>query len=156
MYSDIQGGYGGIGNIDADPLFVDEAKGDLHLKPFSPCIDAGNNSAPALPTTDIDGDDRKIDDSTVPDTGNGTPPIVDMGADELVPLAPPCECDLTTDGKCDMQDWLVFGQDWGRTDCNDPGVEECECEITQDGICDMQDWLLFGQDWGRVDCPLCP
>ena len=65
-------------------MFVDEAGGDLHLQPGSPCIDAGDNSAPALPTTDIDEDDRKIDDPTVPDTGNGTPPIVDMGADEYV------------------------------------------------------------------------
>lgn len=31
--------------------------------------------------------------------------------------AEPCECDLNNDGVCDMQDWLVFGQDWGRTDC---------------------------------------
>jgi hypothetical protein len=29
----------------------------------------------------------------------------------------PCECDLNADGKCDMQDWLKFGEDWGRTDC---------------------------------------
>jgi hypothetical protein len=70
-------------NINVDPMFVDEANGDLHLKPSSPCIDAGDNSAPALPATDIDGDDRKIDDPTVTDTGNGTPPIVDMGADEF-------------------------------------------------------------------------
>jgi hypothetical protein len=64
-----------------------------------------------------------------------------------------CECDLNIDTKCDMQDWLVFGQDWGRIDCNDPGVEECECDITEDGKCDMQDWLVFGDDWGRTDCP---
>jgi hypothetical protein len=31
--------------------------------------------------------------------------------------AEPCECDLNEDGICDMQDWLLFGQDWGRTDC---------------------------------------
>jgi len=64
-----------------------------------------------------------------------------------------CECNLNGDSNCDMQDWLVFGQDWGRTDCNEPGVEECECDITEDGRCDMQDWLKFGQDWGRTDCP---
>ena len=75
----------GITNINADPMFVDEANGDLHLKPSSPCIDAGDNSAPALPSTDIDGDDRKIDDPTVTDTGNGTVPIVDMGTDEYSP-----------------------------------------------------------------------
>jgi len=86
-YSNIQGGYTGTANINADPLFVDEAGGDLHLQQGSPCIDAGNNLAPALPVTDLDGDDRRIDDPTVTDTGNGTPPIVDMGADEFEPLA---------------------------------------------------------------------
>ena len=85
-YSDIQGGYTGTGNIDADPLFVDGANGDLHLQQGSPSIDAGDNSAPSLPSTDFEGDDRKIDDPTVTDTGNGTPPIVDMGADEFEPV----------------------------------------------------------------------
>ena len=28
-----------------------------------------------------------------------------------------CECDLNHDGRCDMADWLLFGEDWGRTDC---------------------------------------
>jgi len=31
-----------------------------------------------------------------------------------------CECDINVDGKCDMQDWLLFGEDWGRTDCPIP------------------------------------
>ncbi|MBN2059208.1 MAG: right-handed parallel beta-helix repeat-containing protein [Deltaproteobacteria bacterium] len=84
-YSDIQGGYTGTGNINADPMFVDQGNGGLHLQQDSPCIDAGDNSAPSLPTTDFDGDDRKIDDPKVADTGNGTPPIVDMGMDEYVP-----------------------------------------------------------------------
>ena len=63
-----------------------------------------------------------------------------------------CECDLTNDGKCDMQDWLKFGEEWGHTDCNEPGVD-CECDLNVDGKCDMQDWLCFGEDWGRTDCP---
>jgi predicted outer membrane repeat protein/parallel beta-helix repeat protein len=83
-YSDIQDGYTGEGNINADPVFVDATNGDLHLLKDSPCIDAGNNLAPTLPATDIDGDDRKMDDPAVDDTGNGTPPIVDMGADEYL------------------------------------------------------------------------
>jgi len=58
-YSDIQGGWLGLGNIDADPCFVDPNNGDYHLKSqagrwdsnsqswvmdyvSSPCIDAGN------------------------------------------------------------------------------------------------------------------
>jgi predicted outer membrane repeat protein len=87
-YSDIQGGYTGEGNINADPMFVDQANGDFHLQEDSPCIDAGDNSAPALPATDIDGDDRKMDDPAVDDTGNGTSPIVDMGADEYYLSSP--------------------------------------------------------------------
>jgi hypothetical protein len=76
----------GNGNIVVpDPLFVSAASGDFHLKASSPCIDAGDNSAPSLPVTDIDGDDRRIDDPTVTDTGNGTVPLVDMGADEYSP-----------------------------------------------------------------------
>lgn len=55
-FSDIQGGYPGTGNIDADPQFVNAAAGDLHLKPGSPCLDAGTpNGAPA---TDLDGKTR--------------------------------------------------------------------------------------------------
>jgi hypothetical protein len=67
---------------------------------------------------------------------------------------PICECDLNGDGNCDMLDWLLFGVDWGRTDCNEPGVEPCECDINGDGNCDMLDWLEFGVDWGRTDCPV--
>ena len=67
----------------------------------------------------------------------------------------PCECDLNHDGRCDMQDWLLFGEDWGRTDCHAPGVDPCECDVNNDGRCDMQDWLCFGVDWGRIDCPIC-
>ena len=83
-YSDIQGGgYSGPGNIDADPLFVDAAGGNLRLQLTSPAIDAGNNAAvPSGVTTDLDGKPRFCDIPTVPNTGNGTPPIVDMGAYE--------------------------------------------------------------------------
>lgn len=41
-FSDIEGGFMGIGNIDADPLFADPANGDYHLTATSPCIDAGD------------------------------------------------------------------------------------------------------------------
>jgi hypothetical protein len=63
-----------------------------------------------------------------------------------------CECDLNQDGVCDMLDWQLFGQNWGRTDCLG-NADVCECDLNQDGVCDMLDWQLFGQDWGRTDCP---
>ncbi|MBN1188806.1 MAG: hypothetical protein JXA46_03560, partial [Dehalococcoidales bacterium] len=82
-YCNVQGGYTGTGNIDADPLFVDPSNNDYHLQAGSPCIDAGDNTAvPEGVSTDFEGDPRFLDDTGMPDTGSGTPPIVDMGADE--------------------------------------------------------------------------
>ncbi len=83
-YSNIEGGFAGTGNINSDPNFVDLAGGDYDLSLSSPCIDAGDNTAISL-LTDINSHDRKFDVSTIADTGNGTAPIVDMGADELTP-----------------------------------------------------------------------
>ena len=70
-----------------------------------------------------------------------------------------CSCDLDNNGSCDMQDWLLFGQDWDRTNCGTPPgsgnpPNDCECDLNTDGRCDMEDWPLFGQDWGRTDCPI--
>ena len=86
-------GTDGGGNVDADPQFVDGdgADGvsgtlddDLRLQGNSPAIDAGDNSAvPAGMTTDLDGKARFVDVESVPDTGSGVAPIVDMGAYEV-------------------------------------------------------------------------
>jgi hypothetical protein len=59
------------GNISTDPLFFSPETGDYHLKPNSPCINAGNQS---LTTTDLDGTPRI-----------GT---TDMGAYEYNPTIP--------------------------------------------------------------------
>ncbi len=61
-YSDIQGGWPGTGNIDADPLFADPANGNFNLTwenfPIpddtkSPCIDAGDPDSPLDPDNTI-------------------------------------------------------------------------------------------------------
>jgi len=77
-YSDVQGGYDGMGNINADPLFVNAAGGNLQLQSGSPCIDAGSNSAVALGvTTDLGGNPR---------IAGG---VVDMGAYEFLEVGSP-------------------------------------------------------------------
>jgi predicted outer membrane repeat protein len=41
-YSDIQGGFAGVGNISGNPIFLSE--NDLMIVPGSPCIDAGSTN----------------------------------------------------------------------------------------------------------------
>ena len=48
-YSDVQGGYPGTGNIDANPLFIDAPNGDFHLQASSPCINSGDPASPLDP-----------------------------------------------------------------------------------------------------------
>lgn len=76
-------GTDGGGNIEAAPLFVDASRGNLRLQFASPAIDAGRNAAlPPDIIADLDGNPRFVNLPTAPDTGDGAPPIVDMGAYE--------------------------------------------------------------------------
>ena len=77
-HSDIQGGYTGSGNIDADPLFLDSEMWGFHLSPDSPCIDAGTDTALYPPACDFEGDPNPYDGDN-----DGTA-LPDMGADEYV------------------------------------------------------------------------
>ncbi len=85
-YSNVQGGWPGLGNIYADPCFVEPGywsdritwvNGDYHLLPDSPCIDAGTD---ANVYTDIEGNIRPFDFPGV--DNNEDLPEFDMGAYE--------------------------------------------------------------------------
>jgi hypothetical protein len=67
LYSDIQDGFPGEGNLNADPRFVNRSGGDLHLSSGSPCIDAGTAAIASLPGTDLDGNPRVV--GSAPDMG---------------------------------------------------------------------------------------
>jgi hypothetical protein len=77
---------------------------------------------------------------------------VSLGSATTLPPGDVCECDLVKDGKCNILDYQLFIQDWGRSDCNSPGVV-CECDLNKDGKCNILDYQIFIQDWGRSDCP---
>ncbi len=55
LYSNVEGGFRGEGNIDEDPRFVDPENGDYHLLEDSPCIDAGD------PNSSVDPDGTRAD-----------------------------------------------------------------------------------------------
>ena len=93
--SDIQGGYPGVGNISADPQFVNSAGGDFHLTASSPCVNAGAAS-PNLPEPGADKDGGKRAVGSAPDMGafefgsvpasNGVHPLVfqNSGSDDVL------------------------------------------------------------------------
>ncbi|MHC4615033.1 MAG: right-handed parallel beta-helix repeat-containing protein, partial [Planctomycetota bacterium] len=148
-YSDIEGGFAGTGNIDMDPLFADA---DGRLSAGSPAIDAGNNAAPGLVgiTTDLDVEDRFVDDPDTPDCQQdpgtcGDPPVVDMGAYELQPSpACPADCQTTPDGNVGINDFLKMLAQWG-------GPGSCDIDGGGDGVVDVQDFLDLLAFWGP--CP---
>jgi hypothetical protein len=88
-YSDVQGGtnnsaltargtlVGGPGNINADPLLVNVAATNFHLRAGSPCIDAGTNLS-LLVSNDLEFIPRPLDG-----TGDGATGF-DIGAHEFL------------------------------------------------------------------------
>ncbi|MCA9289757.1 MAG: hypothetical protein KDA25_01440 [Phycisphaerales bacterium] len=83
-FSDVQGGWPGSGNIDADPLFVQPGSDDVRLGIGSPCVDAGNVAL--LPADVLDLDDDGDTTEALPLDADGEPRVqgagVDMGAYE--------------------------------------------------------------------------
>lgn len=79
-YSNVEGGWPGVGNFDADPLFVDVGANAFGLRPGSPCIDAGN------PVSPLDGDGSPADVGALPFTSIhpvGAPLHGELGLPEL-------------------------------------------------------------------------
>jgi hypothetical protein len=158
-YSNIEGGWPGVGNIDADPLFVDPdgpdddpftwEDNDYHLSPGSPCIDAGNNMAVPFDAADLDGDGytgeripfdldgnpRFVQDPFTGDTGVPDLPvyrhIVDMGAYEY----PFCFGDLHDDNEVGLSDLAELLGHYGTT----AGATYYDGDLDGDGDVDLAD-----------------
>jgi hypothetical protein len=182
-YSNIAGSYPGSGNIDADPLFVDADGVDdtigteddnLRLLPGSPCIDAGDSNSVGPDLTDLDDDgnttepipwdldghDRFIDDPCTPDTGIGTPPIVDMGAYEFSefcgsPIHPYPTGDINSDCKVDIIDAVILALAWLSEDGGIGWDPDCEIGIPADGIISWPDFSVLGAHWLECTKPDC-
>jgi hypothetical protein len=168
---------GGTGNIDDDPDFVDEdgtdpdefdSEDNFRLYYLSLCIDAGDNDAVPCDALDVDEDgitcdefdpdnnqdtpdldfnDRRIDDPDTSDTGNGDPPLVDMGAYEFVP----CPWDINGDCVVGASDLLSLLVNWG--DCAD--CEDCPADFDDNCVVGASDLLALLVHWGPCPCDEC-
>jgi len=159
------GKWAGIGNMAANPHFVDAPNGDLHLKSqgwrwdserqrwdydqlTSPCIDAGNPGWPL--------EDELL---TVPGDPNNEWAInlrINMGAyggtacASMPPHNATLLADLTNDGLVTMKDFAAQAQCWGINQTGFTGLYSYQPgDLNRDGLVDTADLALLAQDWLR-------
>ncbi len=139
-YSNIQGGWEGVGNIDEDPMWVDPGywddngtpgdpsddfwvEGDWRLLPGSPCINTGDPAfIPAVGETDLEGHARVLCE------------LVDMGGYEFGIGVYDC---YQTVELYDFSDWqtCITGPD------GEPYDDGCEpFDFNYDGQVDLRDF----------------
>jgi len=161
-FSNIEGGFAGIGNIEADPLFVDAAGPDstpgtaddnLRLLSGSPSMDTGNNAALPADTADLDGDgnvgeavpfDLDGNDRILDGDGNRIA-TVDMGAYEFDPA---CPTDVNGDGVTNVLDLIDLLRCFDLP--ADPGCEDED--VNGDRIVDHLDLIDLLLAFG-TSCP---
>ncbi len=175
-FSDVQGGWFGLGtmNIDTDPLFADQANGDLHLLPGSPCIDAADGTAVPSDLADLDGDGHTTEQIPVDLDGNtrfvdgdeNLVTIVDMGAFEFQgPISafgacclPSGTCNVMVESTCTGFGGIWRGSGTNCADFNGNGIADtcevigvCKWDHNGDGVVNVPDLLELLANWGP--CP---
>ena len=158
-YSNVQGGWPGVGNIDSDPLFVNPSNGDYRIAAGSSSIDAGDttrvpldesdqdgdgNTMERLPL-DLDGNPRFVNDPRTPDTGCGTGAIVDMGSYEFqAGIAFEANLgDIDGDGVVGIIDFLALLAAWGAC-----AGECCLEDLDNDTVVGPADFQILLGNWG--------
>ncbi len=98
-------------------------------------------------TTDQDGNPRFVDDPNTPDSGNGEPPVVDMGAYEFQGI--PCPWDLDGDGNVGIIDLLTLLAEFGFCDGS-------PADFDDDGCVTFVDLLALLFNFGPCPDGQCP
>jgi len=145
-YSDVQGGWPGLGNIDAYPCFASAYNGDYHLKSqagrwepsseswfkdyvSSPCIDAGNPGCPVGDEPSPNGNRRNMG------AYGGTAEASKSPANWR------SIADMTNDRVVDSNDLKVFADYW-------LGSGECiPSDFDRSHFVDFDDFAIFGLHW---------
>jgi predicted outer membrane repeat protein len=166
--------YAGTGMTGQAPRFIDPVgddgltgtdDDDWRLRIDSPCIDAGDNQAVPADWLDLDDDGdlqeklpldaagftRLFDEPLVPDTGSGTPPLVDMGAYEAF-------SDCNANEIPDKHEPEIDG-DWVLDECdNCPSIPNtAQTDTDGDGLgdaCDECPSNIPGKEVDEVGCPV--
>jgi hypothetical protein len=154
------GSMGGTGSFDAQPRFMDPdgadnvpgtADDDFRVRGGSPCIDAGDNTSAPGDAHDLDDDGdtseripvdldleaRRVDDTGMADSGNGSGAIVDIGAYEFQGTT--CVGDADGNGVVDTRDVLAYLLLWAAGDIT--------ADVNGDGQVNTQDVLAFLNAW---------
>jgi hypothetical protein len=145
-YSDVKGGWPGLGNIDSDPCFADPCNGDYHLKSqagrwdanseswvadgvSSPCIDAGNPGCPLGDEPAPNGNRRNMGAYGGTAEASKSPTYWRSIAD------------LTNDWVVDNNDLKAFAGYW---------LEAGECipgDLNRSLFVDFNDFAILGGHW---------
>ena len=102
-YNNITGGYAGVSNINADPMFVDTANEDFHLLDGSPCIDTGDPSSP------LDPDGTRDDIGRFYFPQQPTPVVLSSFNAAIIDNSP--TLNWTTQSETDNLGWNVYRSD---------------------------------------------
>jgi len=146
-YSDVQSGWTGLGNITADPCFVDQGNGDFHLKSqagrwehssqswvndtvTSLCIDTGSPGS-SLGAEPNDANNLRVNMGAYGQTAQASKSPRGWGL-----LA-----DLTNDGLVNSIDYAHQAVDWLVSDNEMPG------DLDRNDIVDGNDLAPFVDDW---------
>ena len=139
-FSDVNGGWTGTGNINADPCFVAGSGGSYYLSQIaagqttnSPCVDAGSNYAARIGFWDSSTRTDLVPDSDIVDMGyhsgryNGSSPG-----------------NINNDCVVDMVDFAILASQWQQA----PGTPSADiAPLGGDGIVDLDDLVLLAQSW---------
>ena len=143
VFSCVEGGILGEGNIDSDPQFVDPATMNFSLQFSSPCFDAAKDGYVMQDEldSDIDGDVSEYTPLDLPGNARVMGAAVDMGAYEVPVDTPSCGGDIDGSGAVDIDDMLAVIGGWGTPDG----------DVTGDGATDISDLLLVLEFFGPCE-----
>jgi hypothetical protein len=145
-FSDVQGGWPGEGNIDADPCFADPCNGDYHLKSESGRWDPGSESwvLDGVTSLCIDGGNpvsdwtaelwphgKRINMGKYGGTPEASMSLLDAGS----------AADLNIDDLVDFRDFDRFADNW-RTE-----QKFLREDIDRNGRVDAFDLAAFAEEW---------